>query len=133
MSDSAPDPLAFVPVPSGSTRRDGWTPQRQRDFIKQLARVGIVSAAVKAVGMSAKSAYRLLERAGPDSSFARAWDAAVAIGRGKAIAEVIDRAVHGVEVPYFYRGIQRGTRRVYSDRLLIAALRLWGRDAFGAR
>jgi len=35
----------------------------------------------------------------------------------------VERALDGVEIPYFYRGVQRGTRRVYNDRLLIAALR----------
>ena len=33
MSDSPRDPLAFDPVPSASTRHDGWTPERQRGFV----------------------------------------------------------------------------------------------------
>jgi len=133
MSDSAPDPLAFEPVPSASTRGDGWTPRRQRDFIAQLARIGIVSAAAKAVGMSAKSAYRLRERAdallGPGNAFARAWAAACDAGRCAAAAIAMDRAIEGVEVPVFYRGRQCGTRRVYDNRLLIAALHLAEREA----
>jgi len=133
MSDSAPDPFAFEPVPSTSTRHDGWTAARQRDFIAQLARIGIVSAAAKAVGMSPKSAYRLRDRAeglgGPAGAFARAWDTAVQVGRGSACATVIDRAIEGVEVPVFYRGLQRGTRRIYDNRLLLAAVRLSDRDA----
>jgi len=31
------DPLAFHPVPSSSTRHDGWTPERQRRFIQALS------------------------------------------------------------------------------------------------
>jgi len=128
MSDLPLDPLAFEPIPSASTRRDGWTAERQRDFIAQLARIGIVSAAAKAVGMSAKSAYRLRERAGADSGFGKAWDHAVDVGHCAATAEGIDRALNGVEVPIFYRGLHRGTRRVYDNRLLIAAMRLVTRD-----
>ncbi|MGQ0659717.1 MAG: hypothetical protein ACT4N3_02475, partial [Sphingosinicella sp.] len=62
-------------------------------------------------------------RAGPESGFARAWREAQAMGRATAHSAAIERALHGVEQPYFYRGVQRGTRRVYNDGLLIAALR----------
>jgi hypothetical protein len=123
MSDSPADPLAFEPVPFARRRRDGWTPERQRLFILALSRIGMVSAAAAAVGMSRKSAYALLERAGPESGFARAWEAAQAGGRTTVDVTAIDRAIDGVEVPYFYRGRQCGVRRVYNDRLLIAALR----------
>jgi len=123
VSDSPPDPFAFKPVPSASRRHDGWTPERQRGFIAALATIGMISAAAAAVGMSRKSAYALLARAGPDSSFANAWKEAQAAGRTTAWFTACERAIHGVEVPYFYRGTQRGTRRVYNDRLLIAAFR----------
>jgi hypothetical protein len=123
MSDTPVDPLPFEPVPSASNRHDGWTPERQRGFIAALEQIGMVSAAARSVGMSRKSAYALLKRAGPESSFARAWREAQAAGRAIALSTAIERAIHGVEIPYFYRGIQRGTRRVYNDGLLIAALR----------
>ena len=124
MSDSAPsDPFAFDPVPSASSRHDGWTPERQRLFIAALREIGMVSAAAAAAGMSRKSAYALLKRAGPESSFARAWAEAQAAGRSNAWLTAVGRAIDGVEEPYFYRGIQRGTRRVYDNRLLIAAFR----------
>jgi hypothetical protein len=115
--------LRFDPVPSASNRHDGWTPERQRGFIAALAMIGIVTWAAEAVGMSRKSAYELLKRAGPDSSFARIWREAQAIGRSRGTFTAIDRALNGVEVPYYYGGRQRGTRRVYDDRLLAAALR----------
>ena len=127
MTDSLSDSLAFDPVPSACRRRDGWTPERQHAFILALAQLGLIGAAARSVGMSRKSAYALLKRAGPDSSFARAWDAAIAGGRAQARDLGIERAVHGVQIPYFYRGIQRGTQTVYDDRLLIAALRAVGR------
>jgi hypothetical protein len=62
-----------------------------------------------------------LKRAGPDSSFARAWADAQVSGETNAYYTTIGRAITGVETPYFYRGVQRGTRRVYDNRLLIAA------------
>lgn len=122
MRDS-PDPFDFDPVPSASRRHDGWRPEKQREFIFQLARIGVVSAAARAVGMSPKSAYALLKRAGEESGFARAWDSARYEGRCKARDRAIERAIDGVAVPVFYRGRQVGEHRRYNDRLLIAALR----------
>ena len=131
MSDSAPDdPLHFDPVPSASTRHDGWTPARQRRFIAVLRDRGKVAAAARAAGKSRKSAYDLLKRAGPDSGFARAWDTAQGEQRRLRAADAaaaIERALHGEEVGYYYGGLERGVRRVYDDRLLIAALRAAGR------
>lgn len=123
MDDPLPEDLAFDPVPCARRRRDGWTPDRQRAFILALAQLGLVGAAARSVGMSRKSAYALLKRAGPESGFARAWDAAIERGRLNACHLGVERAIHGVEVPYFYGGLQRGTRIVYNDTLLIAALR----------
>jgi hypothetical protein len=133
MSESPPDPFAFEPVPSASSRHDGWTPERQRGFIDSLSQIGVVAAAARSVGMSRKSAYALLKRAGPESGFAHAWREAQAAGRGTAWSTAVDRAIHGVEVPYFYRGVQRGVKRVYNDGLLIAALRVLDRRRAGGR
>lgn len=130
MHDPA-DILAFDPVPSASRRRDGWTPERQRAFIDTLARIGVVAAAARSVGMSPKSAYGLLKRAGPDSGFARAFEAAVAEGRVRAIDTAVTRSLEGVATPIFYRGRQVGERRRYNDRLLIAALRAGDPVRFG--
>lgn len=114
---------AFAPVPSASNRHDGWTPERQRQFILHLARIGLVSAAARDVGMSAKSVYGLRKRAGADSEFVAAWDCALAMGRMNAIDTTIERAIDGEVVPVFYRGRQVGEKRRYDNRLLIAALR----------
>ena len=129
MRDPTPEePYPFDPVPSASARHDGWTAERQRRFIAALGKIGIVSAAARAAGMSPKSAYALLKRAGPESGFAWAWAEAQEMGRLSVHLTAVDRAIHGVEVPVFYRGRQCGTRRVYNDRLLIAALRTAARD-----
>jgi hypothetical protein len=132
MTDSPADPLAFEPVPSVRNRHDGWTPERQRGFIYALSKIGVVSFAASCVGMSRKSAYALRDRAGPESSFVRAWREAQGMGRTNTWFATVDRALNGVEEPYFYRGIQRGTRRVYNDRVLIAAFRAIQRAQGGA-
>lgn len=118
----APDPLAFTPVP-GRARHDGWTPERQQRFIAALAAIGLVAHAARSVGMSSKSAYALRRRAGDDSSFVRAWDAALGEALTEAIAIGVERSLAGEQVPVFYRGRQVGSWTRYDDRLALATLR----------
>jgi hypothetical protein len=118
------DPIAFDPVPTASTRHDGWTLQRQRVFIDALGRCGLVAAAAREVGMTPKSAYRLRARAGAES-FCAAWDVAVDQGRAVMCDTAIARALDGEAVPIFRRGVQVGERRRYDNRLLITAMRQW--------
>ena len=95
--DSLPPPSAapharacrpFYPVPT-RTRRDGWTVQRQADFLGMLAETGSVMGACEAVGMSRKSAYALRARPGAES-FAAAWDAALGAPVRKVTAPDLD-------------------------------------------
>ncbi|GAA0480297.1 hypothetical protein GCM10009096_22880 [Parasphingorhabdus litoris] len=116
------DPLFFTPVPFAVKRFGGWTPDRQRQFIYQLSRIGVVSAAAKAVGMSRDSAYKLRGRKGADS-FATAWDMALEMGHDNANEHAITRAIEGYIVPYFYGGVMRGEVRRYDNRLLFALLK----------
>ncbi len=132
MNDSPDNPFAFAPVPSASSRHDGWTPERQRGFIHALSRLGMVAAAARCVGMSRKAAYALLQRAGPNSGFATAWREAQAAGRTKVFFAAYERAVDGVEAPVFHKGVQVGVRRAYDDRLLGALLRAqWRAESKG--
>ena len=73
----------FVPVPT-RTRRDGWTPARQAQFIGALAETGSVAAAAARVGMSRESASRLRAREGAES-FAAAWDVAKAFSDARKL------------------------------------------------
>lgn len=66
---------AFHPVPVGP-RCDGWTPERQAQFIGCLAESRSVVAACRRVSMGRESAYRLRKRPGA-AGFAAAWDAAL--------------------------------------------------------
>ncbi|MGZ3171754.1 MAG: hypothetical protein ACXWI5_10220 [Croceibacterium sp.] len=72
---------AFYPVPT-RTRRDGWTVERQADFLGLLAETGSVIGACEAVGISRKSTYQLRARPGAES-FAAAWDAALGHACGR--------------------------------------------------
>ncbi|WP_108809799.1 hypothetical protein [Sphingorhabdus sp. Alg231-15] len=115
------DLLVFTPVPFAVKRFGGWTPNRQRKFIYHLSRIGVVSAAARAVGMTRDSAYKLRSRAGA-GSFAAAWDLAQEMGHGNADDHAITRAIEGYTVPYFCRGLKRGEIRRYDNRLLLASL-----------
>jgi hypothetical protein len=75
-------------------RRGGWSEQTQRDFIACLQRAGSVAAFARAVGMSASTAYRLLDAEGADS-FALAWDKAFEEGLRRLREDWIGRALNG--------------------------------------
>ena len=113
---------AFTPVPRKCERHDGWTPERQRGFIEALADTGSVKAAARAVNMSQEGAYLLRRQPGAEA-FRAAWRAALDLGVQKIEDTAMDRALNGVEVPYYVYGELRGTRRVYNDRLLMFMLR----------
>src|SRR5690606_29836628 len=70
------DASDFATAEREIARSDGWTPQRQRDFIGMLADTGCVSEAAKSVGMSASSAYKL-RRSPAGQAFAHAWEVAM--------------------------------------------------------
>lgn len=125
--DDPDDPLVFTPVPARRHRRGGWTLDRQLRFILALSRCGSVSAAARSVGLSARSAYKLLEREGADS-FAAAWDHAAEAGRDRLRGDAFDRAIHGVVEPMIRYGREVGVRTRFDDRLALAVLA--GRGAF---
>ena len=129
MSESSQPPrrkhrhaLHFTPVRTAAKRRDGWTPARQRAFIRALAASGIVASAARSVGMGATSAYALRRRTGAQS-FAAAWDRAREIARAAALERVLEKALQPRTMPRLYRGEYVGTFRAFDDRMMIAALR----------
>jgi len=60
-----------------------WTTVKAHVFLGALADLGRVGEAARMVGMSRQSAYRLRERLGEGTLFARAWDQAQAEGIAK--------------------------------------------------
>ena len=113
---------AFVPVPL-RTRSDGWTPQRQADFLGALAETRSVLAAARRVGMSRESAYRLRRRE-EAASFAASWDAALGrpgeLRRKFTADERARRALDGLLKPHFWQGKHVGTERKADVSALLA-------------
>ncbi|MGK6320369.1 hypothetical protein [Sphingomonas sp. DT-204] len=120
LAPSDDDQIAFTPVPTTSHRRDGWTADRQRRFIANLAEHGGVAAAARAVGMTPQSANRLRKRPGA-ASFARAWDMAFEQGRQNAFEEAVRRGRDGWISPVMRNGRVVGHRHRFDNRLLYAA------------
>lgn len=116
-----PDLLAFAPVPV-RYRHDGWTPERQRAFIEELADCLSPEIAAERVGMSAQTAYRLRRRSGAEG-FSAAWHAALVSGvRHHIPAAALDMALNGRIVRRYYHGKLVAEERVFSERLLLLLL-----------
>jgi hypothetical protein len=123
----APDRYPFTPVPFQRARRAGWTPERQRQFIAALARLGCVAQAAAAVGISARSAHKLRERPGAES-FAAAWDAALEDGLDERRAALFERATMGTVAPRYRNGRVVGLVHSFDLRSAIAILSARGVD-----
>lgn len=119
-------PIAFDPVPRLRRRRNGWTPETQAAFITALSSCGCVARSARSVGMSPRSAYRLLDAPGADS-FAAAWDQAIARGIEELRIGALDRALNGAWVPVVRRGRLVRFEKRHDNRLAIALLS--GRDS----
>lgn len=96
-------------------RHDGWTPARQRTFLRALSETGCVRDACARAGISNTSAYRMKKRSAP---FSRAWDRALAKAMPTIEQAAYERAVIGWEEPIVQGGKLVGHKRRYSDSLL---------------
>lgn len=86
---------AAAPPPSSRARRaDGWTGEKRRIFLEELADTGLVNHAAAAAGMSHQSAYALRRRA-DEADFRIGWDAACRIARQKLADQAYARATNG--------------------------------------
>jgi len=122
-----PTPRAIVPRP----RANGWTADRQRQFIATLANTGSVAEAARAAGITARSAYRL--RADPrGAAFAKAWEAAIMTAAGRLTAIAFDRAITGSPRRLWRDGELVATQTVPSDQMLMFLLRHLQPRLFGA-
>ena len=113
------DRLAFEPV--AVRTRAGWTPERQRAFIEELANCGVVCEAAARVGMTEQSAHWLRRRDDAEP-FNLAWDAALRLGLDRLRSIAYERAVTGTVKRHYYKGEVVGEDRVYDNRLLIYLL-----------
>lgn len=96
-------------------RSDGWTPLRQRAFLRALTEMGCVSDACKKVQVSTTSAYRLRSKS---AEFAAAWARAQKKGRAVLEEAAYSRAVEGWDEVVHKNGEQVSSKRRYSDSLL---------------
>jgi hypothetical protein len=120
MSYTSPSPDDRQPT-ARKPRCDGWTTERQVDFLVDLAEHGSVGRAAAAVGLSPSSAYRLRSRDAA-GAFGKGWEAAMAMAYYHFRDVALERIDNGVYQAHFYRGEMVGTKATYSDRLLIAML-----------
>jgi hypothetical protein len=112
--------MSFQPVP---TRKHiaGWTAERQRAFIEQLAATGSVTQAAAHVGLSVRSAYRL--RGHPEAhDFDLAWRAAIRRAGSYLMGVALDRAINGTRRELWKDGKLVATQIAQSDRLLMFAI-----------
>jgi len=105
-------------------RYDGFTPLRQRAFLRALTETGAYREACARVGLS-DAGVRAMRRRHP--GFATACDRALARSAATLEQAAFERAVDGVEEPVFHAGRQVGTRRRYSDALLRELLSAQGK------
>jgi hypothetical protein len=112
----------FTPVPLARSRKDGWTPARQRIFLAALATTGVVSRAAKAAETGVTSAYNLRKRKGAES-FAAAWDQVESAARDRALDYVMGHVLNGETRPRFYRGRFVGTVHRVEQKVMLAAVR----------
>jgi hypothetical protein len=120
----------WVPV-LRKRRADGWSPDKQREFIEALADSGSVAQAAQAVGMSERSAYKLRRSPGAES-FDYAWSAATDAAAKRLLDEAFERALVGSDEPVFNRdGDRVGLRFRKSDKMLQFLLRAYMPGRFG--
>ncbi|KEO91645.1 hypothetical protein EH31_02950 [Erythrobacter longus] len=121
---------SFTPVPRQYERHDGWTPERQQNFIEALADTGSVASACKKVDMSTVGAYHLRRQEGAES-FRKAWKKALDLGIQQLEDVAMERALHGVDEPVYSYGELVGVRKKVNDRLLMFMLRNRAPERFG--
>jgi hypothetical protein len=86
------EPFDGVALEDSRKRWAGWSAQRQRLFLDNLAETGSVHLASSAARLTARSAYKLRVRS---PAFAHAWDVAEQLAVGRLSALAFDRAIHG--------------------------------------
>lgn len=113
-------PLEPIPEPAPEPR---WTKAKQTAFLQHLAACHCVASAARAVGMSRQSAYRLRARM-KGQPFDHAWAAAFDCAFNALEDAAMQRAIHGVEVPYLHKGEVVHFARRFDERLTLGLLRM---------
>lgn len=94
-----PVPVSWTMTPAGArslrARANGFTPERQRKFIKTLRKTGCVRDGCRVARISSQTAYRTRQRL---PEFRKAWDTALRIAGSDIELLAWERAVDGVAV-----------------------------------
>jgi hypothetical protein len=108
--------------PPRRRRRDGFSPERQEQFVEHLRATASMTDAARLTGISRSTAYNLYNS--PDAgAFRTAVDAALDATQGLLEATALERAIKGQEEIVYYRGQRVGVRWKYDNRLLMSLLR----------
>ena len=102
----------------------------QPAFLAAYAKCGNITNAARAAGIS-WSTHRLWLR--DDEKYREAFELAEGVLIGQLEDEAWRRAVEGIEKPVFYKGVQCGSYRRYSNRLLIMLLKCRKPKKYGDR
>lgn len=89
-------------------------------FLSAIMRGSNVTNATDAAGVHITLPYK---RRLVDKAFRRAWDEAAEIGTELLEQEATRRAYHGTLKPVFYKGVECGYTREYSDTMMMFMLR----------
>jgi hypothetical protein len=112
-------------------RHDGWTPDRQRDFLERIADGYTVGVACRIVGMTPGSAYALRRRAG-GAVFALGWRAANLVARDHVAERLLARAMDGQTETITRADGSVVERHRYDNRLACSMLARLDREADSA-
>jgi hypothetical protein len=113
------------------SRRDGWTAEKQRIFIRTLAETGVVRRAARAAGMSERSAHRLALREDAES-FCQAWDAALRLASRCGVSRLFEYGLDGMTETVWRDGEVAYRRRRPSEKALIFLLSRIDPTRFGS-
>lgn len=98
--------------------------QQCASFLRALSTGASVTAAAKAAGILWNTLYRWRR---DDAAFRATWDDAARAGEDAKAAKLDEalmrRAVEGTDEPVFHAGEEVGTRKRYSDPLLMFGIR----------
>ena len=118
---SLDDILSAGRDPRGSTRHDGWTPEKIYAFLMTLAQTGSVTTSADAVGMTTRSAYKLRSRV-QGRGFHYAWEGALQIAKRHIADALMDRAINGWVETIRRDGVVVAERHRFDNHISLAAL-----------
>jgi hypothetical protein len=108
--------------PPRRQRRDGFTAERQEQFLEAVRGGASGREAARLVGISPTTAYNLYNSA-DGAAFRAAWDEAARVTDIVLEDTAFDRAVNGQEEIVYHQGERVGVRWKYDNNLLMKLLR----------